>query len=267
MLVSVVTPTFNSAVWMHEVIGSVQMQRTDGVEIEHVIADGGSTDDTVEIAKAAGCTMFPRDPDDHLETAITKAMLFASGDLVGYLGSDDVLLPGALPAIVRRYRSSGRRWVTGTLQWVDGDLRPQGTIAAPPEWLSVAALASLGWGYISDLCTYFERSFFEELGGFDPSFMACADLDLYLRALQLAPFAREPQPIAAFRRHGNNRSMVSLEVEAENAQLAATYGPPEAWKRHLYCYAMRAWVNGRNPAWAFRKRRPLPPLTDWPPAA
>lgn len=253
MLVSVITPTFNSATWMHELIGSVQMQRIEGIDVQHIVADGGSTDGTFEIAEAAGCTMFPRDPDDHLETVITKAMLAASGDLVGFLGSDDVLLPGALAAIVRRYRSSGRRWVTGTVQWTDAELRPRGTIAPPPDWVTVPALASLGWCYINDRSTYFERSFFEELGGFDPSFAVCADLDLFLRALRVAPFAREPQPIAAFRRHGNNRSIVQPEFKGENEQLAMTYGSRYAWQRRLTSYAMKAWVNGRNPGWALHK--------------
>ena len=260
MLVSVVTPTLNCAQWMHQCIGSVIMQQTEGVEVEHIVADGGSTDGTDEIARSYGCTMYPRDPDEPWVVAYNQAAMSAKGDLVGFLGSDDVLLPGALAAVVRRYQASGRRWVTGGLQWCDGDMRPLGTIAAPPEWLGVEAMASLGWAFINDRATYFEKSFFDELGGLDESFGIAGDFDMFCRALRLAPYAREPQVLAMFRRHGENMSIVGEKVAAENDLVARVYGPDQEWKRAAYRLGMKVYVNGRNPLWTYRKRRPLPPV-------
>ncbi|HEY6532738.1 MAG TPA: glycosyltransferase [Acidimicrobiales bacterium] len=259
MLVSVVTPTLNSARWMHECCASVLMQQAEGVEVQHVVADGGSTDDTVAIAESYGATLAPRDPADDLETVINKATLFSSGQLVGFLGSDDVLLPGGLSALVRRYQESGCRWVIGGYYWMDAHLRPIGRVAPPPTYLPAQFQAALGWLYISHQATYMERSLFEELGGFDPGFVASGDYDFFMRAMAIAPYAAEPQAVTGYRRHGSNWSAVRTEAIEEGAEVVRRYAPSEPWKRSLYRYGMKAYVNARNPVWSYRKFRPLPP--------
>jgi glycosyltransferase involved in cell wall biosynthesis len=258
MLVSVVTPTLNSAEWIEQCIASVLMQHTDGFEVEHVIADGGSTDDTVAIAEGFGCRLVDRDPSDSFSVAVNKATLQADGDLVGFLGSDDVLLPGALVAVVRAYRTSGRRWVTGSYIWTDPDLRPTGQIAAPPEWLGAKAMATLGWCPINHQSTYMEHSLFEELGGLDPSFEVSGDYDLHLRAMAVGPFARVPQALSMFRRHASNLSVVSPRAAAETRRVLERHGPATEAGRTACRLATKVFVNGRNPVWAFRKLRPLP---------
>jgi glycosyltransferase involved in cell wall biosynthesis len=256
VLVSVVTPTLNSAEWIEQCVASVIMQQTDDFEVEHVIADGGSTDDTVAIAERLGCRLVDRDPADSFSVAFNRATLEAKGDLVGFLGSDDVLLPGALLAVVRRYRASGRRWVTGSYIWTDPDLRPMGRIAAPPEWMGPKAMATLGWCLINHQSTYMERSMFEELGGLDPSFQIAGDYDMHVRAMELAPFAREPQALSMFRRHGSNLSNVSTVGEAERVRVLETYGPDAEWQRAALRLVTKTYANLRNPVWAFRKLRP-----------
>jgi glycosyltransferase involved in cell wall biosynthesis len=260
MLVSVVTPTLNSAEWIEQCVASVMMQRTENFEVEHVIADGGSTDDTVVIAERLGCRLVDRDPSDGFTVAFNKATLMAKGDLVGFLGSDDVLLPGALLAIVRRYRDSGRRWVTGSYFWTDPDMRPTGRIAAPPEWLSAKAMATLGWCPINHQSTYMEHSMFVELGGLDPTFSVSGDYDMHLRATALGPFAREPRALSMNRRHASNLSVISPQAEAEVQRILDRHGPAGGWRRTVCRLASKAFINGRNPVWAFRKFRPLPPV-------
>jgi glycosyltransferase involved in cell wall biosynthesis len=258
MRVSIITPTLNSGQWMPQCVGSVLMQNTREVEVEHVVADGGSTDDTVEIAKAHGCVLAPRDPDDDIFTVINKATLHSTGHLVGYLGSDDMLLPGALLAAVRRYVASGRRWVTGAYWWIDEDMRPLGSIAAPPEWLTAEMMATIGWSFVHQQASFMERTMFEELGGYDPRIKAGGDYDFFVRAMELAPFAREPQALACFRRRANQMSMVHSDVAHDNDRLAVEHGPAEGWKRAAYRYGLKAMINARNPVWSYRKKRPLP---------
>lgn len=258
MKVSVITPTLDSERWIASCVGSVMMQRSPALDVEHVIADGGSTDRTVEIARELGATLVERDPTDDLPTVINKATLASTGDLVGFLGSDDVLLPGALDAIAARYRSSGRRWVTGAFSWTDADLNPIGGVAAPPTWMTAEMMACLGWCLVNAQSTYFERSMFEELGGYDASFPTSLDYDMYLRAMNLTPYAREPKTIAFYRRHGRNLSIIGAGASEENRRILDLYGPRQAWKRKAYRLLMAAYVNGRNPGWTFHKFRPEP---------
>jgi glycosyltransferase involved in cell wall biosynthesis len=257
MIISVVTPTLNSARWIEACAGSVRMQAGPGVDVEHVVIDGGSSDDTVELARRAGCRVVGDGDDEGIFDAVNKGTRASTGQLVGFLGADDVLMPGALDAIARRYVSSGRRWVTGSYQWTDGLLRPLGTIAAPPERLTAEEHAMLGWSWPLHMATYVERSLFDEIGGFDLRYPIAADYRFFCEAMRRTPFARVGQVVAVFRRHGDNTSMVDPATD-ELRQVSLDYGPTSPVRRAYYRLKVKAWVNVRNPRWAYRKYRPLP---------
>jgi glycosyltransferase involved in cell wall biosynthesis len=266
MIVSVVTPTLNSERWMEACIGSVKSQAAPGLHVEHVVVDGGSTDRTVEIALDAGCTLAGDGADDGIFDAINRGTKESSGDLVGFLGADDLLLPGGLEAIARRYRQSGRRWVAGSYRWTDATVRSLGEIAAPPSWLRADVNAMLGWSYPLHMATYVERSLFDEIGGFDTNFPVAADYKFFCDAMLRAPFAREPQLVAIFRRHGDNTSMAN-KASDELARISHEYGPTGRLRRAYYRFGIKAWVNARNPRWMYRKLVSLPPVADLEPAA
>jgi len=263
VLISVVTPSYNSERWIEACAASVRMQSAPGLEVEHLVVDGGSTDRTVELARAAGCVIVGDGKDDGIFDATNIGYRAANGALVGFLGADDVLLPGALDALARRYVESGCRWVTGSYEWTDGHLRPQGTIAAPPERLRSAEHAMLGWSWPLHMATYVEPSLFEEIGGFDLSYPVAADYAFFTEAMTRAPFARVSQVVAVFRRHGDNTSMAD-SAEDELERISRRYGPSQPWKRAYYRLKLKSWVNGRNPVWAYRKFRPLPPAVELP---
>ena len=70
--------------------------------------------------------------DDGIFDAINKGSFAAQGELLGFLGCDDILLPGALEQVVQTYEPSGRRWVVVGIRWLDGCGTPAAT-APPPE--------------------------------------------------------------------------------------------------------------------------------------
>jgi glycosyltransferase involved in cell wall biosynthesis len=118
MIVTVVTPTLNAARYLPECIQSVQRNNSPAVEVEHVIVDGGSTDKTLALAAAAGVrTLVGKDKG--IFDAINKGSFAASGELLGFLGADDVMLDGALDAVVKAYRAGSRPWVVGGIRWID----------------------------------------------------------------------------------------------------------------------------------------------------
>jgi glycosyltransferase involved in cell wall biosynthesis len=258
VLVSVVTPTLDCERWIEACAHSVRLQVQDDVEVEHIVVDGGSTDRTVQLAAEVGCRILGGD-DRGLYDAANRGVRASRGELVGFLGGDDVLAPGALAAVVRRYRSSGRRWVTGSYVWTDEHLRPLGRIAAPPRWMTSEMFAALGWSYTLNMATYFERGFFDQLGGYDLDYPVAADYKLMVEAARVAPFAREPQVLALWRRHGTNESIV-VEAADEGARIATAYGPAGHRRAPVVRVGMKAWVNLRNPVWSYRKLRPLPPV-------
>lgn len=88
MKISIVTPCFNSESTIHDCLGSVSRQTHS--DIEHIIIDGGSRDNTVRIAKdSPRVTRVVSEPDNGLYDAMNKGIQFASGEIVGILNSDD----------------------------------------------------------------------------------------------------------------------------------------------------------------------------------
>jgi glycosyltransferase involved in cell wall biosynthesis len=224
MIVTVVTPTLNAVNYLRECIESARRNESPGVEVEHVIADGGSTDGTVELAESYGLRVLKG--EGGIFDRINIASFNSSGELLGCLPADDLLLDGGLKAIVRADQASGRRWVVGGYRWIDDRGHNLGTMAAPPTWLIPRIHACLSWSPIMHMATYIAREFFTELGGFNPAFKHAGDFDMFARVHLKAPFERVPRYIACFRRTGTNNSVVNrTNYLREGALISQVLGP------------------------------------------
>ena len=251
--VSVVTPTLNAMEYLPKCIASVRAQASSRVRVEHVVVDAKSSDGSAAYAREQECTVLDSD-DSGIFEAINNGSAAAGGTLLGFLGADDLLLPGALDTVARMYQTEGHRWLVGGIRWTDERGRTRGDLVPPPRWLTPSLHACLGWSYIHHMATYMHRSLFVELGGFDVDLRYSGDYEFFTRALEHEPFARVERILATFGRHGKNQSMAqNSRVKAENEWVLQRSGPPEQWRRHLYRYAMKTWVNARNPGWALRK--------------
>jgi glycosyltransferase involved in cell wall biosynthesis len=254
VIITIVTPSLNGIDYLSECIESVRRQEANDVTIEHIFVDGGSTDGTPEFARSQGCTVLTREECSPY-AAQNKGILNSTGALIGTIGCDDILLPGALDAVVRHYERTRARWLIGGCQW----LTPRGVrgvVKPPPHWLSAPMFASLGWNCIFHNSTFVCRNLFKEFGGFDDRFSYAGDYEFFARLLHLQePFARITQPLCAWRRHGANRSMTSNPALSAEIQLVQEqYGPASPWCRMLYRYFLKLWLNGNNPKWFTLKR-------------
>ena len=131
MIVTVVTPSLNGMRYLPQCIESTKRQQSDRVEVEHIIVDGGSTDGTPEYAASQGCKVMFR--EGGIYEALNIGSRSARGVLLGILGCDDFLLPGAVDAIVAGYERSGRRWIIGGCRWLDAQGRDIGKFRSPPD--------------------------------------------------------------------------------------------------------------------------------------
>jgi len=102
MKVSILTPSFNSANYLPRAIASVLAQ--DYTNWEHVIVDGGSTDNTLEILNSHPHLKWVSEKDKGQSDAMNKAFRLSSGDIIVYLNADDELSPGLLSVIVNQFR-------------------------------------------------------------------------------------------------------------------------------------------------------------------
>jgi glycosyltransferase involved in cell wall biosynthesis len=254
VLVSIVTPSLNGMDFLAKCIESVRSQSSPSVDVEHILVDGGSTDGTPEFAASAGCRVLTRE-ERNITYALNKGIQHAAGTLVGFLGCDDILLPGALDTVVRRYERDGRRWLVGGCRWIDAEGRSRGDQKPPPNWVPSSVLASLDWSPFPAISTFTHRDFLAELGGFDVWFYYAADFDLFVRARSREPFSRINCALGAWRRHPYNTSREHNTVhEAELAAISRRHGPPRLGTRTAYRYGTKLLLNGQSPRWMVHKR-------------
>ena len=253
MIVTVVTPTLNAGRFLRECIQSTQRNSGPGIEVDHVVVDGGSTDGTVEMAQSLGARVLTG-KDSGIFDAINKGSFTAPGELLGFLGADDVMLEGALRTVVDAHRSGGREWMVGGIRWIDETGRGMGELAAPPVWMTARMLACLGWSPIMHMGTYFSRRFFTELGGFNIAYKDAGDYDMFARALAVKPFERLSRPIACYRRTGANNSAVhETRMRREIDAVLTSFGPASTAERRFWRYALKVRLNAGNPEWLLHK--------------
>src|ERR1700733_12228454 len=120
MKIGLVTPSFNSAATIEETIQSVLGQ--EGVDLEYVVMDGGSTDGTVEIIKKyeSRLSWWVSERDGGQAEALNKAFSRLTGKVLSFLNADDVLMPGALKTIADAFTARpDADIIHGGVEWID----------------------------------------------------------------------------------------------------------------------------------------------------
>lgn len=215
-LVSVITPSYNQNAYLEATLRSVLQQA--GVRIEYLVVDGGSTDGSVETIRryAGSLSWWVSEPDRGQADAINKGFRRAQGEIVAWLNSDDLYLPGALAsaaAVMQAHPEAGM--VFGDALTIDARGRPinrlgfdgWGTAQPPLEEL-------LGFRIICQPAVFMRRSVLEQAGYLDSSYHYMLDHHLWIRMARLAPVLHVPQVWAAARHH----------PAAKNVAQAASFG-------------------------------------------
>ena len=105
-IISIITPSYNQGQYIEQTIKSVL--NVGGSDVEYIIMDGGSTDQTIEIIKRYQHSIahWVSEPDGGQSQAINKGMALATGDIVGWLNSDDVYMPDILSHVTETLDTS-----------------------------------------------------------------------------------------------------------------------------------------------------------------
>lgn len=209
MKVSVITPSFNQGAFIERTIESVVSQQGD-FELEYLVVDGGSTDETLSILRRyQGRLRFVSEEDAGQSDAINKGFRMTSGGVVAWLNSDDTYQPGALDTVVRTLRDKSARWCFGECGIIDAkDREIHRAISLYKRWVSgrYSLRRLIGRNFIAQPATFFSRELLEEAGPIDPKLHLAMDYDLWLRFARLAEPVFIARPLANFRRHGESKS-------------------------------------------------------------
>ena len=179
MKISIITITYNSAKTIQRALESVQSQTYQ--DIEHVIVDGASKDGTRELieayAKKHTNVRWISEPDKGIYNALNKGIHLATGDVIGFVHSDDILYaPDSISHIAEAFAQQDIQVVYGDLQYVR-----EGKVTR--RWRSNDFNpASLKYGWMCPHPTmYVRREVYQQVGDYDEWFSISADYDMILR--------------------------------------------------------------------------------------
>lgn len=204
--VSVITPSYHSSKTLEATLRTVAMQREDGLEVEHIIMDGGSTDETAAIVAryAHADTRFISERDAGPADAINKGLKLATGEYLCWLNADDYYAPHALKRAVEALDAHpGKAFCFGHCPIVDADGKEiRRFITAFKEfWYPLSCRFMIRTlNYISQPAMVFRRSAFEAAGPLRTDLVAAWDYDLTLRLWRQGGGVRIKRPeLAHFR--------------------------------------------------------------------
>jgi glycosyltransferase involved in cell wall biosynthesis len=216
MKISIVTISFNQAQYLRQCIDSVLSQPVD--DLEYIVVDPGSTDGSRDIIESYGDRIIKvLQPDKGPPDGLNAGFARATGEIFGFLNSDDYLLPGALEKICPLFEKSGGNTffsAGGFIENLDGKLQPVNPTQMKLYPMLYGACTVFQQG------TFFTSAMFDKVGGFCIENGTCWDGQLFCDLLA-AGFAHEviDAQVAVFRLHENSISGSNRLVDAYRADL------------------------------------------------
>lgn len=204
-VISIVTPSYNQAAFIERTLRSVLDQ--DYPRLEYVVQDGGSSDGTVEILErySPRLTAWQSQRDGGQSAAINAGFAKTGGEIMAWLNSDDVLLPGALWYVARYFAGHPEVDVVyGHRVLLDEEDREIGRWVLPAHSDEILSWAD----FVPQETLFWRRRIWERAGGrVDESFRFAMDWDLLLRFRDAgARFTRLPRFLAGFRIHAQQKT-------------------------------------------------------------
>ena len=208
-LVSITTPSYNQSRFLDATIQSVLEQ--DYPHIEYIIIDGGSTDGSLEIIQgyADRLAYWISEFDQGQTDAINKGFNQARGEILAWINSDDLYYPGAVTEAVDFLQAHfDVGMVYGDADYIDEEGQVIGWFpAARTDYHRLRR----GYVHIPQQATFFRARLWRMVGPLDPTFYFAMDYDLWIRIAALTPVRYHPRTWAAFRLHGDAKSLVAAE--------------------------------------------------------
>jgi glycosyl transferase family 2 len=238
--IAFVTPSYNQGPFLQAAIDSVLAQGYPG--LDYAVMDGGSTDATTHVLAGYGTRVaWVSERDAGQADAINKGFARVRGEIMGWLNSDDVLLPGTLAYVGRYFRDHPEiDIVYGHRIIVDEEGREVGRWVLPAHDPAALALTD----YIPQETMFWRAAVWQKIGPLNAGFHYAMDWDFVLRATRAGfRFRRLPRFLGCFRVHAEQKTAQSLALTAEMDRLReAHFGRPVSQQeisRGLRAYQLR----------------------------
>jgi glycosyltransferase involved in cell wall biosynthesis len=215
--ITVVTPSYNQGEYLEETVRSILLQGYPN--LEYMVIDGGSDDGSVEIIQKYGdyLAYWVSEPDQGQSDAINKGFRRSTGTIMGWINSDDVLLPGALQRTAKAFVQAGSVSVTtGFRKVID---RHSNVVV---NWFRGVPDDRFVQHYdcIAQETTFWRREVWEKIGELDISLFYGLDYEYYIRMVVNGyHFTLLPYYIGCFRHHPDSKGAKYRQIQKENLKV------------------------------------------------
>lgn len=210
-LISIITPSYQQSAFIEETLLSVKGQRY--ANIEHIVIDGLSTDGTQEILNRYASLYnlkWISEKDSGQTEALNKGFRRVTGDIIGWINSDDTYLPGAFNKVMECFACNPDvDWVYGNAYWIDKNGNVMGIYEAKDFDLSRLAYEGM---YIPQPTVFVKRELLNSIGCLDEKIYTTMDYDYCLRLGAVGRAKYIPEVLAARRLHEDTKTAQSRSV-------------------------------------------------------
>lgn len=240
MKIDIVMPSLNQLPFLKQALDSILSQ--EGLfEVKAIVVDGGSTDGSVELLKSIDDPRlaWSSEADGGQADAVNKGLAETSGEVVGWLNSDDLYRPGALTAVVAAFGSHPEaQWLIGRCRIVDAEDREiRRGVTRYKNWGldNYSYRRLLRENFVSQMGVFWRRPFGEGTGSLDTSLSYAMDYDLWLRMARRSEPLILDQVLADFRFHPGTKS-----GKVDRRQFDEEF---EVARREAEGYALDLWIH------------------------
>lgn len=230
---SIITCSLNQGAYIERTIKSVLAQNYP--DLEYIIVDGASTDNTLEILKSyQDRIIWISEPDRGQAHAINKGFNMSKGEIIGWINSDDLYLPDSFEKVNQFFIENQQvDMVYGDCYLIDENDKKIGELDVPVNF-NLKRL--IEWGdYIPQPSTFFRRHVFEQVGGINESLQYSMDYDLWIKIGLHFQVRKINTHLSCFRKHPQQKTFhANPDQYRENLRIRARYGGIKQKYQYVY---------------------------------
>lgn len=239
--ITIITPSFNQGRYIEQAICSALAQ--DHQNVEHIVIDGGSTDCTVDVLKRYPHLLWVSEKDRGQGDALNKGLARATGDIIGWINSDDYYEDNIFESVVQSFSDPHTMWVIGNLTYLF-----DGTGGAIRDSSPVVTFDRLirNPDIVRQQPAFFRKSFLERVGGWNPEYFMVMDFDLWVRLAKICPPRMIDRNFAYYRNHALQKSSHGniLRQTREICSILRRECVPRAFIAEFYLRRRWYWMKG-----------------------
>jgi|TARA_B100000315_G_scaffold33373_1_gene28062 glycosyltransferase involved in cell wall biosynthesis len=218
--ISIVTPSFNQGKYLEETILSVIEQNYPN--LEYIVIDGGSSDNSLDIIKKYNdrISYWESESDNGQSDAINKGFARASGDILGWINSDDYYNPGSLDEVSKKLDLKQEQLLFGNCNYYDEDSGQSWESDVGSKFHSFRL--PFDYNYLIQPSTFWTRKLWDSTGPLNENYHYGFDWDWFLRAAKNCEFLQTQNILSIYRLHSNQKTYTGGEKRIKEVRRILT---------------------------------------------